>query len=895
VSVDQLALNLSERYRIERELGAGGMATVYLAHDLKHDRRVAIKVLKPELAAVLGAQRFIAEIKTTAALQHPHILPLFDSGSADGLLYYVMPYIQGETIRERLNRETQFGIDDAVRIAREVADALDYAHRNNVIHRDIKPENILLHDGRAMVMDFGIALAVSAAAGGRMTETGLSLGTPHYMSPEQATAEKEITARSDVYSLASVLYEMLAGDPPFTASSAQAVIMKIVTETAPPVAARRKTVPPNVAAALSTALEKLPADRFDSAKAFGDALSNPAFATAVTSGATRAAPVARGIGRRELAAWVAVAGLTIAVIWLARGSSATPSGSAEPVKFELPLPGAAALGAGAGPEMALSLDGRTLVYQAQGPNGIRLARRAMSDTTGIVIPGTEGGSFFALSPDGKSVVYMVDSLLKKVPIEGGPPTTITTYRGQQMSWGPNDVIVIGGTVNSGGFMRVPAAGGVARQFAFPDTLHGERSMRWPRILADGKTVLYTSWPANSLLPNARIGIVSLEGGAQTILDLPGAYAFGVFDGRLVYARPDGPIMSVPIDIERRRVLGEPSVLIAGVEMGLGGASKATLSDNGTLLYQTGTNDRTLVLADRAGRTKTLATSGFQYQQPRFSPSGKQIAVSVNDIAANAGDVWVIARDGTTKSKLPATETSRWRYLPEWTADGKRLLFLASTRSPGTAGISGSLASQPADGSAAAEIMSGLDYASTSRGGYAVSRDGRTLLSTTGRSAAMAIVSRSLGNADTTSKPFLTSSASVFAPTLSPDGKWLAYVSDESGKEEVYVRAFSGPPSRWPVSLDGGAEPRWSSDGRHIYYRSEARKLIEAAATTSPTFAVSTRTVLFDDPYVKSPRHSAQYDVSADGSEFVMIRRGETESKVLGIVNFQTVLARARGR
>src|SRR5579872_4542156 len=209
---DRLVAALADRYTVERELGAGGMATVYLAHDIKHDRRVAIKVLKPELAAVLGAERFVHEIKTTAALSHPHILPLFDSGTADGQLYYVMPYIEGETIREKLNRETQFGISDAVRITREVADALDYAHRHGVIHRDIKPENILLHDGRPMVMDFGIALAVSAAAGGRMTETGLSLGTPHYMSPEQATADREITGRSDIYSLGSVLYEMLTGD-----------------------------------------------------------------------------------------------------------------------------------------------------------------------------------------------------------------------------------------------------------------------------------------------------------------------------------------------------------------------------------------------------------------------------------------------------------------------------------------------------------------------------------------------------------------------------------------------------------------------------------------------------------------------------------------------------------
>ena len=246
---DRLATALADRYRIERELGAGGMATVYLAADLKHDRKVAIKVLKPELAAVLGADRFVVEIKTTASLSHPHILPLFDSGTADGFLFYVMPYIKGETIREKLNRETQFGVEEAVRIAREVADALDYAHRHGVIHRDIKPENILLHDGRAMVMDFGIALAVSAAAGGRMTETGLSLGTPHYMSPEQATAEKEITGRSDIYSLASVLYEMLAGVPPHEGGSAQQTIMRILTDTPRPVTEFRKAVPPNVAEA----------------------------------------------------------------------------------------------------------------------------------------------------------------------------------------------------------------------------------------------------------------------------------------------------------------------------------------------------------------------------------------------------------------------------------------------------------------------------------------------------------------------------------------------------------------------------------------------------------------------------------------------------------------------
>ena len=265
---------LSDHYRIERELGAGGMATVYLAQDLKHDRKVAIKVLRPELAAVIGADRFLTEIKTTANLQHPHILPLFDSGVSDGFLYYVMPFVEGETLRDRLTREKQLPIADAIRIGTEVAGALDYAHRQGVIHRDIKPENILLHDGRALVADFGIALAASRAGSTRMTETGMSLGTPHYMSPEQAMGEREITARSDVYALGCVIYEMLCGEPPFGGPTAQAIVAKVLTETPRPLLPKRHTIPPHVEVAVLTALEKLPADRYETAAEFATALQD---------------------------------------------------------------------------------------------------------------------------------------------------------------------------------------------------------------------------------------------------------------------------------------------------------------------------------------------------------------------------------------------------------------------------------------------------------------------------------------------------------------------------------------------------------------------------------------------------------------------------------------------
>jgi serine/threonine-protein kinase len=270
--LDRLQQALADRYRIEREIGSGGMATVYLAEDLKHHRPVAIKVLRPELAAALGAERFLREIEVTAGLTHPHILPLFDSGEADGFLYYVMPHIAGESLRQRLNRDTQLPIDQALTIARQVASALDFAHRHEVVHRDIKPENILLTEGEALVADFGIALAVTAAGGERLTETGLSLGTPAYMSPEQVAGDHVIDGRSDIYSLACVLYEMLAGDPPFTGATPQVVLARHVTDPVAPITTARSSVPAPLAAAISKALSKARADRFETAHAFSVAL-----------------------------------------------------------------------------------------------------------------------------------------------------------------------------------------------------------------------------------------------------------------------------------------------------------------------------------------------------------------------------------------------------------------------------------------------------------------------------------------------------------------------------------------------------------------------------------------------------------------------------------------------
>ena len=304
----RLTTALADRYRVTRELGQGGMATVYLAHDVKHERDVAIKVLHPDLGAALGAERFLSEIKTTAKLQHPHILPLLDSGATDGLLYYVMPFIAGETLRARLERERQLPIDDALRIAREVADALGAAHALGIVHRDVKPENILLQNGHAIVADFGIALAVQAAGGQRMTQTGLSLGTPQYMSPEQAMGERTIDARSDIYALGAVTYEMLVGDARFTGSSVQAIVARVLTERPQSISTVRDTVPFGAEQAVLRALSKLPADRFASTTEFVAALS--ANATAVDRPTVHtpvvSAPAHQSRGLRVVASALAV-------------------------------------------------------------------------------------------------------------------------------------------------------------------------------------------------------------------------------------------------------------------------------------------------------------------------------------------------------------------------------------------------------------------------------------------------------------------------------------------------------------------------------------------------------------------------------------------------------------
>src|SRR5882762_6507268 len=387
----RLSAALADRYVIERQIGSGGMATVYLARELKHDREVALKVLRPEIAAQLGAERFLKEIKITARLDHPHILTLIDSGESDGFLWYVQPYIRGESLRARLLREKQLGVDDAINIARQIAGALEHAHHHGVIHRDIKPENILLHEGEAMVADFGIALALSEAADPRLTETGFSLGSPQYMSPEQATGERHLDGRSDVYALGAVLYEMLAGVAPHTGQTSQAIISKLLTERPTPLRAIRGTVPPAVESAVARALEKTPADRFPSAAAFAVALQG-------SVPVHRAEPASR---RLRVALMALAAALALAAAYLLlRPSPTLAIGRSEQITAE---PGLEI-------QPALSPDGQLVAYAAGTAGHMRIFIRPVAGGGGRTIPLSDDSTAVEThprwSPDGSRLLFL---------------------------------------------------------------------------------------------------------------------------------------------------------------------------------------------------------------------------------------------------------------------------------------------------------------------------------------------------------------------------------------------------------------------------------------------------------------------------------------------------------
>jgi serine/threonine-protein kinase len=892
---ETLSIALADRYRIERQLGEGGMATVYLAEDLKHDRKVALKVLRPELAAVLGADRFVQEIKTTAQLQHPHILPLYDSGSTAptqgggmGLLYYVMPYIEGETLREKLDRERQLGIDEAVTIATEVAAALQYAHEQGVIHRDIKPENILLRDGRAIVADFGIALAVSAAAGGRMTETGLSLGTPHYMSPEQATADKHITNRSDIYSLGSVLYESLTGEPPHTGSSAQMIILKIVTDVARPVRELRKAVPPHVAAAVAVALEKLPADRFDSAKAFAGALHNPIFASPVGSAANVGA--ARLVSRRvAVPALMAIAALIGALaIW----GWIHPGRTTSVARYPTTLGATGGLdGITFAVEAALSPDGSSLVFRSplQGPGQLYIKRR--DEVVARPLANTEGGSGPFFSPDGASIGFVANGQLWRIPSAGGAPirledsVPVIYNRGAWL--GDGSIIYYDAQTRT--LRRLRSGDAKSKVIVSMATLSGR--FPWlPTPLPSSRGVLFTAHLTQCVGPvscrPSRVYVYDARRDTVRALFDDAIGAWYVPTGHVLYLTSAGALMAVPWDNSALAATGRPVPVLDGIQ-----APGFLISNDGTAFYLQGRSEfapgpvpnAAVVWVDRNGHVEPVdstwqVNTGGAYDGESeidwglaLSPDGRRIALTLlTDLGT---DIWIKQLPTGPVSRL--TQYAGVDRSPAWTPDGRAITFRSDRPiAPGSASKVNpfSVWEQVADGTGEPKLLWGKEGPTDAYW----SPDGRWIMLGATKSAGASAQGDILAvhpGVDSLARAIVATGYDERGAALSPDSHWLAYVSNEQGANEVFVRPFpdvSG--GKWQVSRGGGSAPLWAHNGRELFYAAGG-KMNGVRINPGPPFSAEPPRVLFAiPPDVRAGSLvRGTFAITPDDQRFLMVR------------------------
>ena len=843
---ERLTAALADRYRIERELGRGGMATVYLAEDLKHKRKVAVKVLKPELAAVLGAERFVVEITTTAALQHPHILPLFDSGEADGFLYYVMPFIDGETLRSKLDRETQLGVDESVRIASDVASALHYAHTQGVIHRDIKPENILLHDGRPMVADFGIALAVSAAAGGRMTETGLSLGTPHYMSPEQATAEKEISGRSDIYSLASVLYEMLAGQPPHLGGSAQQIIMKIITEQPAQVTALRKSVPANVTAAIAKALEKLPADRFATAREFAEALANPAFSVAGSAALASGPRTASAPARRT----IALLGAT-AVAFAALALWALTRGRNEPRDVGLP-PTVPITLAGAFRTISVSPDGSFIVYIASEGNQSQLWYRHLETGESRPIPGTAGASGTPrISPDGERVVFVSNRELKSTSIAGGAVTSLTPSQDPLGGeWGADGTISYAD--NDGRVMRwVQLSTGAMREVPVGYCILPQ-PIEKNRVICGGGAYKYAS-VIDLDRPSERASLTPTAAAAG-----PGSpkYLIGsdfrLIDGRyLLYMSIEGSLMATRIENLDSMTFGRSVAMIPGVRRATyTGAGQYDVAANGSLVWVPGINAEIgrLVKRDRTGRLDTLPMPGAAYLRWTPSPDGERIAAVVE--GPQSQELHVYPLKGGAPERV---DTAFYMGSPGWTPDGRSIAY-GRYNGP----ESETLLLRRLDVPAAPQRLANFTPPGHLQASAFLS-DNLLMLGTSTLGQLIVDRSQTPARVDTVA-------VGAFFASLSPDRKWLAW--QPGGEDRIYLQPWPALDRRFLIA-SSAFEPRWSSPNE-LWYLTDYNIAGQAANIRRARIDFSGATpIARDEPMVQDPRFN-----DTPGWSYALTREGE---------------------
>ena len=875
-------------YEVLAPIGSGGMGEVYRARDSKLHRDVALKIL-PELFAhdLDRLARFQREAQVLASLNHPNIGGIHGLEEADGVRALVLELVEGPTLADRI-AQGPIPIDDALLIARQIADALEAAHEHDIIHRDLKPANIkVTPEGKVKVLDFGLAKARAPESGSAanltqsptitspaaMTGVGVLLGTAAYMSPEQAKG-RAADKRSDVWSFGCVFYEMLTAKRAFAGDDVSDTLAFVITKE-PDWSALPATTPVPIRKLLRRCLEK---DRKRRIADIADARLEIDEALATPEAGSQAWTPALDVARRKISeriAWAAAAvAITIAALVASVAYFRGAPAEGPPVRFTIGPPEKELFDPSAA-FLTVSPDGTKLAFIATGPSGSpQLWIRPLDSLAAQPLPGTDRAIQPFWSADSRFLAFYAGGNLKKIAVSGGPAQTLTAgFSGISAGAWSGEGVVLFTTLGLGTLptiQRVSAAGGAVTPVTTLDASRQENAHLFPHFLPDGKHFLY--FARSTKTENNAIYVGSLDSEERKLLLNANSNVAYSPPGYLLYNR-EGTLMAQPFDAERLQLTGDPVPVAEGVQFNPpsgGGGAAFTTSESGVLAYRAGGGgsfQHTLVWVSRNGAEQPLTAPPRAYDLPRLSPDGRRVVVEI------APQVWLydVARNTLTRLTFEGTENQN----PIWTPDGKRIVFASNKDGP-----VGNIFGQMADGSGGLERLTTGEYLQIPK---SLSADGKLLAfhesnPTTQRDIWVLRLS------DRKAQPFLRTKFNEGGEEFSPDGRWLAYVSNESGRPEIYVQPYPGPGGKWQVSVEGGTEPMWSRNGRELFYRS-GTKMMAVETTMQPIFSAGTPRVLFEGQYLTSvfPIPGTAYDVSPDGQRFLMVKQGEQVPTQINVV------------
>jgi len=890
-------------YKILEKLGEGGMGTVYKAQDTKLDRFVALKFLPSQITATEDAKaRFVQEAKAASAMNHPNVCTIYDIQEHEGQLFIVMEFIDGVTLRNNKQNLSEKKILD---IGVQVAEGLAAAHEKGIVHRDIKPENIMIRkDGIVQIMDFGLAKLYTSSNASRLTKLGTTMGTMGYMSPEQVQG-LDVDHRTDIFSFGVVLYELLAGESPFKGMHETAIMYEIVNVDAAPISSVKEGIDPQLDGIILECLEKERDDRCQSAKELAKDLRkikkssgqrtskkynvNPALFNTATGQTTAVTPsgsftveiLNRRIDlsksfRSSIFPWIFSIILLIALVstWLILKK---PFQEKNVTKFSLDIGEDKVFDLNSWPALAISHDGSKLVFKANG----KFYLRKMDSMEPTVILGIDNASSPFFSPDDKWLGFFTNEKLEKISLSGGTPVAladVVSNRGG--TWSKNEYIVYSASTTEG-LSLIPEAGGTAKKITKIDSTKNERTHRWPSFLPDGKHVLFTVGTNSSpdYYENATIDVADIDTGERKTILKGASTARYINSGHLLFSR-SGVLYIVPFDVDKLEVKGEPVPVVEGVySETTTGITNYIVSDNGTLAYIPGAIEgegRKIVKIDMKGEVTTLDSVAHPYLEPRLSPDNKKIALVIRD--GENYDIWIFDILRKTLSRLTFGGLNR---TPQWSPDGKNIAYMKKTKD-GKYGIY----IKPYDGNRdEVNIYSGgdtrlyIDY---------WTRDGADLiidiLSSSGDSDLIVIPLKG----DKKLWKYLDSKKDESEANISPDGKWLAYLTSESGSYQIYVRSFPDKIGKWQISTDVGEqeEPRWSPDGKTLYYRKGAQ-IVSVPVSTSTTFSTGIPKVMFSGFPAMNVDSGISYDITSDGKYFITTSpvKGNTFKNISIVLNW----------